>query len=90
MVIIWEENWGNGQISTALKPPARKLSREVTNYFSKLNVVEIKMETGNLSVGDNVLYIGSTTGVIEDIIREIRVDLKPLKKQKKGNCVPPC
>ena len=57
---------------------------KVTNYFKKVNVVEIKMETHDLSLGEDYKIIGPTTGVYEDIVNEIRVDEKNVKMTKKG------
>jgi len=57
---------------------------KVTNYFTKLKVAEIKVESGDLNKGDAILIIGPTTGVIEHIISEIRVDLKETGKAFKG------
>ncbi len=57
---------------------------KITNYFSKLSVAEVCMEEGELSVGDDILIIGSTTGVYEDHLSEIRLDLKPVEKVEKG------
>ena len=58
---------------------------KVTNYFKNINVVEIKMETHDLSVGEEFRIIGDTTGVYEDIIPEIRVDMKSVEKTTKGD-----
>ncbi len=57
---------------------------KVTNYFSKLGVIEIKMETQDLSTGDEIKILGPTTGVYEDKISEIRVDEKMTMKTVKG------
>jgi putative protease len=57
---------------------------KVTNYFSKLNVAEIKLENGELENGDTILITGPTTGVIEYTAGEIRVDLKETAKALKG------
>ena len=56
----------------------------VTNYFKNISVAEIKIETGELKVGDNIYIMGTTTGVYEDTVEEIRVDLKPTEKTVKG------
>jgi U32 family peptidase len=58
---------------------------KVSNYFSKLKVAEIKMESGNLVPGDPILIIGPTTGVEELNVPEIRVDMEVTKKAKKGD-----
>jgi putative protease len=57
---------------------------KVTNYFSKISVAEILIETGELSVGDDILIIGPNTGVIEMKVPEVRVDLKPVQTAVKG------
>jgi U32 family peptidase len=53
---------------------------KVTNYFSNLGVAEIRMETHDLHVGDEIKIIGPTTGVYEDTVKEIRVELKPVER----------
>lgn len=57
---------------------------KITNYFSNLGVVEVKMESQDLSINENILVIGPTTGVVELSPEEIRVDLKPVHITKKG------
>lgn len=57
---------------------------KVTNYFAKAVVAEILVEAQYLSVGDELLITGETTGAYEAIADEIRVDLKPVEKANKG------
>jgi len=74
----WNTNYG----SSATK---RKVYLgKITNYFTKLNVAEIKLENGNLNKGDTILITGPTTGVVEYNVDEIRVDLKVTDKALKG------
>jgi putative protease len=54
------------------------------NYFSNLKVAEFLVETGTISVGDEIIITGPSTGVIETKVPEIRVDLKSVKKAVKG------
>ena len=42
------------------------------------------METQDLKVGDDIMIIGPTTGVYEDTLSEIRVDLKAVESTEKG------
>lgn len=56
----------------------------VTNFFNNLNVAEIKMETHGLRIGDEIMIIGTTTGVYEGVLNEIRVDLKNVDQTVKG------
>jgi len=57
---------------------------KVTNYFQKLKVAEIKLETGDLNVGDTIMVIGPTTGIVEYRVGEIRVELQSAPKASKG------
>jgi len=74
----WSKNYGS-------EATHRKIYvGKVTNYFSKINVAEILLETQNLSVGDEILITGETTGAYENIVDEIRVDLKSVETVEKG------
>ncbi|MDD3743533.1 MAG: U32 family peptidase, partial [Lentimicrobiaceae bacterium] len=57
---------------------------KVVNFFNQLNVAEIKIETHAISVGDNILIVGPTTGASETVVEEIRVELSPVQKAVKG------
>jgi U32 family peptidase len=57
---------------------------KVTNYFSNLEVVEVKMESHDISIDNELLVIGPTTGVVEVTPGEIRVDLEPVPLSRKG------
>lgn len=58
---------------------------KITNYYSKIGVAEITMQTHDISVGDELLIIGPTTGVHEQKAEEIRVDLQSVKSTQKGD-----
>ena len=74
----WSEVYGS-------KATRRKVyCGKVTNWFSKLGVVEILVESESLRVGDDILVIGPSTGVVELKVSEIRVDLKPVREASKG------
>ncbi len=57
---------------------------KVTNYFSNLGVAEVIIETKELVAGDEIIISGPTTGVVNQVAEEIRVDLKPVKQAAKG------
>ncbi len=58
---------------------------KIVNYFSNINVAELKIETNSLSVNDEILITGPTTGVIKTKVKEIRVDLKNVNTTLKGD-----
>lgn len=74
----WTRKYGSQATQTKL------YVGQVTNFFSKIGVAEIRMETHDLNVGDKMMIIGPTTGVYEDIVTEIRVDLKSVPQTVKG------
>jgi len=57
---------------------------KITNYFSNLGVAEVLVEANELYLSDKILIIGSTTGVFNGIVSEIRVDEKPAEFSPKG------
>lgn len=57
---------------------------KVTNWFSKIGVVEVLVESATLHRGDRILISGPTTGVIETSVQELRYDLKPVSECFKG------
>ena len=74
----WSEVYGS-------KATRRKVyTGKVTNWFAKLGVAEILIESAPLKKGDRILIIGPSTGVVETEVSEIRVDLKPVDQAVKG------
>lgn len=57
---------------------------KVTNWFDKIGVAEIAVESSALNSGAEVMAIGATTGVVEFVADDIRVALKPTDKAEKG------
>ncbi len=74
----WTEKYGS------LATKRKEYVGKVTNYFTKIGVAEIKLETKELKVGDEIQINGSTTGVYEATIGEIRVHEKRVDKTVKG------
>lgn len=53
-------------------------------YYSKLGVAEFLLESNSLEVGDEILITGPTTGALEAIVEEMRVDMNSVGKAVKG------
>ena len=74
----WSEVYGS-------KATRRKVyCGKITNWFAKIGVAEILVESASLKVGDTILIIGPSTGVIEYKVPEVRVDLKSVPEATKG------
>lgn len=59
----------------------------VNKYFNKINVAEIDLKEGNISVGDEIMIMGKTTGVEKAVLIEIRKDNKNIKAAMKGDII---
>ena len=57
---------------------------KVTNWFGRIGVAEVKVESAPLRVGDRVMAIGPTTGVVEFTADDIRVEFKQVQTAPKG------
>ncbi len=75
----WSSEYGNRATKRKM------LVGKGTNYFAKIKVAEFQLESQELSVGDNILITGPTTGVVETTIKEIRVGMKSVEKAVKGD-----
>ena len=76
----WSEVYGSRATKTKV------YLGKVLNFFSKINVAEIKLETAEeLNVGDEILITGTTTGALQQTVDEIREDLKPVPKVVQGS-----
>lgn len=75
----WTSKYGSSATRTKI------YAAKGVRYFSNIKVAEFLMEAGELNVGDEILIIGPTTGVIPMTVSEIRVDLKPVQKAVKDD-----
>ena len=74
----WSEKYGS---QATLK---KVYTGKVTNYFDRIGVAEVLIETGKLEVGDNLVIIGPTTGAIETSVKELRVNEIDCETANKG------
>lgn len=74
----WTRNYGN-------KATEKKvLVGKVIKYFSRLGVAEISVEASEISVGEKILITGTTTGIMNFRVDEIRYELEPVENAEKG------
>jgi putative protease len=56
-----------------------------SNYFDQIGVAEILIENKPLRVGDEILITGPTTGVIELVVKELRVNHTQVDEAVRGD-----
>ncbi len=77
---FWDGYYLGRQIGewTNIKGSSANTTKEyvgkVMNYYGKIGIADIFVEDQNINVGDEYYIIGPTTGVIEGIIKELKVD----------------
>lgn len=77
----WNNNYGNSATEKKL------YLGKIIKYFPKIKVSEMLLETNSLSEGDKVLITGPTTGAINCLAEDIRVEDIPVKTAHKGQQV---
>ena len=74
----WNDSYGS-------KATEKKVyCAKAIKYFSKIGVAEFQVEAHELTVGDDILITGPTTGALRLTCDEIRYDLQPVGKAEKG------
>ncbi|MCX7655217.1 MAG: U32 family peptidase [Treponemataceae bacterium] len=81
----WSDSYGS-------KATKKKIHLgKVVNYFDRAQVAEILLQAGDLSVGEELLIIGKTTGVIQLVVQELRIESEVVHQVPKGSlCTLPC
>ncbi|MDO4790447.1 MAG: peptidase U32 family protein [Porphyromonas sp.] len=74
----WTHSYGSS--ATRVKVYVAK----VTKYFSNLSVAEVEIESSFVSVGEELVITGPTTGAVFVEASDIRVDLKSVDRAEKG------
>ena len=69
----WSAKYGSSATRTKF------YSSKAMRYFPKLGVGEFLLENGTLSVGDEVVLTGPTTGALVFTVEELRLDLEPVQ-----------
>lgn len=54
------------------------------HYYPKAGIAQFRIDAYSLKVGDTVVVIGPTTGVVETTIEELMVDGKPVQEATRG------
>ncbi|NOZ36067.1 MAG: U32 family peptidase [Chlorobi bacterium] len=77
----WSKDYGS-------KATKQKIfAGKVNNWFSKIKVGEFLVQSGTISIGDEIMITGATTGVFQTTVKEIRFDEKPVAQARKGQVI---
>ena len=65
---------------------AEKKIGEVVKFFAKPSVAAVKIQEGELSVGDSIKFVGHTTD-FTDVIKSMEVENKSVQKAVAGDFI---
>ena len=74
----WSEVYGSQATRTKI------YCGKITNWFDRIGVAEIGVESIPLHRGDRLMVTGATTGVVEFDVTDLRVNLEPADTAGKG------
>jgi len=82
----WDSGFYFGKASFGINESIAKERKiyigKITNYFSRIGVAEVKIEAGELKLGDTIHIIGKKTGLVRQKIDSMQVDRKPVERVK--------
>ena len=61
----------------------KKFIGKINHYYPKIKVAQLKLNNGPLKLGDNILIIGKTTGLVRSKITSMQIKKKDIKIAKK-------
>tara|TARA_Y100000310_G_scaffold162257_1_gene162263 strand:- start:14965 stop:16155 length:1191 start_codon:yes stop_codon:yes gene_type:complete len=76
------DDFSNAENSKATQK--KKFIGKINHYYSKIGVAQLKLNNGPLKIGDNILIISKTTGLIRHKIQSMEIKNKPIKQARKG------
>ncbi len=75
----WSKN--HGSAATTKKVYLGK----IRNFFDKISVAEVELETLQLKLNDDIIITGPKTGLVKAVVQEIRLEDIPVPEVKKGD-----
>jgi U32 family peptidase len=60
---------------------------KILHYYPKINVGLLKINTGKLRLGDEIIILGKTTGTVRGIVDSMEIEHKRVNEAKKGDII---
>ncbi|MEK6859393.1 MAG: U32 family peptidase [Nanoarchaeota archaeon] len=60
---------------------------KIIHYYPKINVGLLKLNTGKLQLGDEIIILGKTTGIVRAKVKTMEIKHKQIKEAKKGQII---
>ncbi|WP_461832557.1 U32 family peptidase [Aquifex sp.] len=87
----WDSGFYFGKASFGINESIAKEKKvyigKVLKFYPRISVAEVKIESGELKVGDVIHIIGKKTGVVRQKVESMQIDRKPVEVAKKGDTI---
>lgn len=60
---------------------------KILHYYPKINVGLLKINTGKLKIGDEIIILGKTTGVVRSAVHSMEIEHKKITDAGKGQVI---
>ena len=72
------------KVENSIATQKKEFLGNVVHYFDKISVAAIRLVSGKIKIGDELLIIGDKTGLIRHRILRLEINNQPVKEAKKG------
>ncbi|GAB6066566.1 U32 family peptidase [Aquifex pyrophilus] len=87
----WDSGFYFGKASFGINESIAKEKKvyvgKVLKFYPRISVAEVKIESGELKVGDIIHIIGKKTGVVRQKVESMQIDKNPIEVAKKGDVI---
>ena len=87
----WDSGFYFGKASFGVNESVAKERKvyvgKVQKFYPRISVAEVKLEAGDLKLGDTIHIIGKKTGVVRQKVESIQIDGKPVEVANKGSVI---
>ncbi|AAC07088.1 U32 family peptidase [Aquifex aeolicus] len=87
----WDSGFYFGKASFGVNESVAKEKKvyvgKVQKFYPRISVAEVKLEAGDLRLGDTIHIIGKKTGVVRQKVESMQIDGKPVEVAQKGSVI---
>jgi len=87
----WDSGFYFGKASFGVNESIAKEKKvyvgKVQKFYPRISVAEVKLEAGDLKLGDTIHIIGKKTGVVRQKVESMQIDGKPVEVANKGSVI---
>ncbi|MBT4135285.1 U32 family peptidase [archaeon] len=80
-----KESFSKNEHSSATQ--SKQFIGKISHYYPKINVALLTLNNGPLRIGDEIIILGKTTGIVKSKIKDMEIEHKPIKIARKKETI---